>query len=487
MKRKYIIRAIDYVNSAPHIGHALEFINSDVLKRYFTVQGYDVRLGVGTDEHGQKIANTAKENNLTPQEHCDKYAKTFENLANELGIDYDTFIRTTDEKHKKVAQKYWQKVMKKGDIYKKKYTGKYCVGCETFKQERDLIDGKCPNHPNKELETIEEENYFFKLSNYTEPIYKWLLSNKKVIFPETRYNEILQIVKDGLLDISVSRSKKVLSWGVPVPGDDSQVMYVWFDALLNYFSSIEYGENTETFDNWWNNSEILHILGKDIIRHHVAIWPGMLLSLGHKLPDNYFIHGFVTSGGVKMGKSIGNVIDPVELLEKYGEDSLRWFLSKEMIAGKDGDITPERFHEVYNNDLANNLGNLFRRVLVLINKYKLEKISGNDFEKLLIEKDIEFVKAMDGYKINQGCEIIYSILQEGNKYIDQKAPWKVVKENPDDAAVALWSLYNLLKWVSNKLIIFLPSTAKKMEDQLKTLEVGDVLFPRIDINDEENK
>jgi len=477
MSNKYIVRAIDYVNAKPHIGHAMEYIEADVFKRYYKSLGYNVRLGVGVDEHGQKIENSAKKENKDTQEYCDYFADTFKDLAEKLNIDYDSFLRTTSDKHKDIVQKAWNKVMEKGDIYKKEYEGLYCVGCESFKQEKDLVDGKCPDH-NVEPQIVKEENYFFKLSKYSQEIQNWLRDNPDLVFPESRYNEIRNIVQEGLMDISVSRARKSMNWGVPVPGDDEQVMYVWFDALLNYVTAIDYLENNNLFETWWENAEILHVLGKDIIRHHVAIWPGILLALGIKLPEQYFVHGFITSGGVKMSKSLGNIIDPIELINEYGTDALRWFLLREIPAGKDGSITYDRFVDVYNSDLANNLGNLFRRVIMLINKYEIDEVDDNDFEDDLLNYDKQFNEAMSSYKLHDACEAILEVLHEGNQYIDEQAPWKLIREDQDAAAACLWSLIRLLEWSASKLKILIPETGIKMEKQLSTLDSGEPLFPK---------
>ena len=479
MEKKYIVRAIDYVNAKPHIGHAMEYVEADVFARYYKSQGCEVRLNVGVDEHGQKIWMTAREAGKTPQEYCDFYAEKFKDLASLLNIDYDYFIRTTEEKHKRIVQEAWKKVMAKGDIYKKEYEGLYCVGCETFKQEKDLEEGKCPIHK-VEPQVVREENYFFKLSQYNQEILNWLSKNPEVVFPEARYNEIYNVVKDGLQDISVSRAKSSLEWGVPVPGDDEQVMYVWFDALLNYITGINYLEDNALFEKWWNDAEVMQILGKDIIRHHVAIWPGILLALGLKLPDMYFVHGFITSGGVKMSKSLGNIIDPLDLIDQYGVDAVRWFLIKEIPAGKDGDITHDRFNEVYESDLANTLGNLFRRVMMLINKYELDEYDGEAFDADLPRYEQLFIKAMENYKLHDACEVILDVLQEGNQYIDEEAPWKSIKDDQDEAGECLWSLVRLLEWVAKKLEIFMPDTAEKMQSSLKNLELGEVLFPKIE-------
>ncbi len=479
MPSKYIIRAIDYVNGVPHMGHTLEMVQSDVFARFYRSQGYDVRLGIGTDEHGQKIEAKAKELGMTPKEMCDVNSEKFREMADKLNISYDHFIRTTDEKHERIAQTIWKKLVDKGDLYKKNYEALYCVGCESFKMEKDLVDGKCPEHDKAPI-TVQEENYFFKLSKYQQPIANWLRDTPKLIYPEARYNEIRNIVQEGLEDISVSRSKEALRWGIAVPGDDTQVMYVWFEALMNYITAIDYSENNSEFAKWWTDAEILHVIGKDILRHHVAIWPAMLLALDVKLPEQYFVHGFIYTGGQKMSKSIGNVIDPLELIEKYGVDPVRWYLLREITTGKDGDITYERFDEVYTSDLANNLGNLLRRVIVLITKNELEECDADEFISDLEKQGTVFDDALRGYRLHEACEILMEVLNDGNQYIDENAPWKTVKEDPDEAAETLWNLVYLLKWVAKKMEVLLPETAEKLQKQLGSMEVGEVLFGRME-------
>ncbi len=461
------------------MGHALEMVQADVFARFYRSQGYDVRLGIGTDEHGQKIEAKAKELGMDTQEMCDQNSEKFKEMSKQLNVSFDNFVRTSSEKHKKIASTIWKKLMDQGDLYKKNYEAFYCVGCESFKMEKDLVEGKCPEHDKAPI-TLQEENYFFRLSKYQQQIANWLRDTPKLIFPESRYNEIRNVVQEGLEDISVSRSKEALKWGIPVPGDDTQVMYVWFEALMNYITAIDYSEDDQLFQKWWTDSEILYVIGKDILRHHVAIWPATLLALGLKLPEQYFVHGFIYTGGQKMSKSIGNVIDPQDLINQYGADPVRWYLLREITAGKDGDITLDRFDDLYESDLANNLGNLLRRVIVLITKNELEECDAEEFIDELERQGQVFDEAMRNYKLHEACELLMDVLTDANQYIDEQAPWKTVREDPEEAAETLWNLVYILKWVAKKLEVLLPETAEKMMQQLDDMEVGEALFPKME-------
>jgi len=394
----YISTSIAYVNGAPHVGFAMESIEADVLARWARFQGRETFFSTGTDEHGEKIQKTAEAQNTTPQKICDKQAAEFQRMGKVLNISNDDFIRTSDQKkHWPSVQKIWDKLVLNGDIVKKEYTALYCYGCEEFKLDKDLDEnGYCPNHL-RPPEEIAEENYFFLLSKYSAQIAKLIETDELKIIPSFRKNEILRMAKDGFHDVSFSRPSKKLPWGVPVPDDESQNMYVWCDALSNYISVLNYAEelspldkgylggstlNTKKqppqsplsgggktlFQKFWTDAEITHVIGKDIVRFHAGIWIGMLLSAEIKLPDNIFIHGFLTSEGHKMSKSIGNVVDPFSEIEKYGADALRYFLLREVPIGKDSDFSRERFEEIYQTHLANGLGNLVSRVLNLCKK-----------------------------------------------------------------------------------------------------------------------
>ncbi|PJB98939.1 MAG: methionine--tRNA ligase, partial [Candidatus Nealsonbacteria bacterium CG_4_9_14_0_8_um_filter_36_17] len=361
-KKFYITTSIAYTNTPPHIGYALELIQADVLARYHRILGKKVFFLTGTDEHGQKVVKAAEEAEKEPKEFTDKITARFKLLTKVLNLSNTDFIRTTDEKrHWPVAREVWLKLKENGDIYKKNYKGLYCVGCEAFITKKDLINGKCKIHQ-KEPEVVEEENYFFRLSKYSKQIKEIIKKDNVKIIPEERKNEMLNFVSQGLEDVSFSRPRKDLKWGIPVPDDNSQTIYVWADALINYISALDY-PNGENFKKYWPAD--VHCLGKDILRFHSTIWLGMLLSLGLELPKNIFVHGFITSNGQKMSKSLGNVIDPFELVKKYGTDAVRYFLLREITPTEDGDFTYEKFEARYNSDLASGLGNLVARVLTL--------------------------------------------------------------------------------------------------------------------------
>ncbi|MCK4525214.1 MAG: methionine--tRNA ligase, partial [Candidatus Andersenbacteria bacterium] len=359
----YITSSIAYANAAPHIGFAMEICQADVLARYHQMKGDDVFFLSGMDENGSKAKKTAQEKGRNTQEFVNEISAKFQLLLDTLNISNNDFIRTTDQKrHWPAAQKLWNKLVETGDIYKGSYEGYYCVGCEAYLTEKDLVDGKCPNHQ-KAPEKIKEENYFFKLSKYSDQIREKIESDELEILPESRKNEILSMIKGGLRDVSFSRPKTVLDWGVPVPNDKTQTMYVWCDALTNYISALGYENNSEKFQKYWPAD--IHVIGKDILRFHTAIWPAMLLSIGLPLPKKIFVHGFITSDGKKMSKSVGNVIDPFEVIDKYGVDALRYYLLKEIPSGGDGDFSYKRFEELYQADLANGIGNLTARIITL--------------------------------------------------------------------------------------------------------------------------
>lgn len=501
MSKFYISTAIAYVNAAPHIGHALEFIQADVLARYHRLRGDDTYFLTGTDEHGVKIYETAKEKGISTKELVDGNAEKFKALKGVLGLSYDDFIRTTSDRHKKGAQKIWNKMFEKGDIYKDVYRGNYCVGCEAFIPEKDLDEnGNCSIHK-KKPEILEEENYFFRLSKYSDQVKKAIESGELLIVPESRKKEMLNIIgEEGLKDVSFSRPKSVLPWGVDVPNDDTQVMYVWCDALSNYITALDYEHQGEVFKKYWPCD--VHLIGKDILRFHAGIWIGMLLSAEISLPKAVFVHGFVTSAGQKMSKSIGNVVDPLEYAEKYGVDALRYYLLREIPSTDDGDFGHQRFVDLYNSELANSLGNLVNRVLMMVERYLEGKVpTATDGEEIVpvIERIMDqYAKAFADFDLKLACEYIVELTNFANKYIDDKKPWMIVKDGGDVAGV-LYDLLELLRFITVLLMPILPRAASLIADQLgleegdlqfeKTwglmpentvVKTGDVLFPRIE-------
>ncbi|MCL5017294.1 MAG: methionine--tRNA ligase [Patescibacteria group bacterium] len=474
-KKFYITTSIAYINSEPHIGFALELVQADVLARYFRQKGFDVFFQTGADEHGSKIQRAAEAVQKNPQEFVDELSEKFEKLKPLLNLSWNNFIRTTDQNiHWPVVQDIWLRLFASGDLYKKKYGGYYCVGCEAFKTGRDIVNGKCVVHK-KELEFIEEENWFFRLSKYTKEIELAIKSDKLKILPETRRNEILALLSEGLEDISFSRSKKQLKWGIPVPNDNDQVMYVWADALTNYISG--YGG----IEKWKEHPADVHVIGKDISRFHAAIWPAMLISASLPLPKNIFVHGFITSGGEKMSKSLGNIIDPYELVKKYGADPVRYYLLREIPSSGDGDFSYEKFEERYNGDLANGLGNFAARVLTLASREGV--LSGKP------RKDTEnfsalVIKNIENFRFDIALNEIWNLIHYGDGYLNLTKPWS--KDLPEkNRKEFLYDLVFMLKTVSDLLIPFLPETAEKISKAIEISGDGfiskkiDNLFPRL--------
>ncbi len=458
----YLTTSIAYVNAAPHLGFALELIQSDVIARFHRASGDSVFFLTGTDEHGAKIVKAATAAGKNPKDFVDENAAKFKALKDILNISWDDFIRTSDQNnHWPNVVALWNKLVEAGDIYKKNYKGLYCVGHEAFVTEKDLSDGKCKDH-GKEPEIIEEENYFFKLSKYASQVRGLITSGKLQITPEGRAREITNFIDQEVEDISFSRPRKDLSWGVPVPGDDTQTVYVWADALSNYL----YPK-----DQWPAD---LHCIGKDILRFHALFWPAMLLSAKLPLPKSIFVHGHITVDGQKMSKTLGNVVDPVELVKKYGADAVRYYLLREIPSTDDGDFSYKKFEERYNADLANGLGNFTARVLTLASKLEGSelKITDNEAEnKIQLTSQIIKQKMAD-YRFSEALASIWELISFGDAYINEKKPW----ETKD--AVVVGNLVFLLKNIANLLIPFLPQTATKIRDGIEGRTKIN-LFPRI--------
>jgi len=453
----YITTSIVYTNAPPHIGYALELIQADVLARYHRVLGDDVFFLTGTDEHGAKIVKAAEKAGKTPKEFTDEMSQKFKDLTKALHLSNDDFIRTTDQKrHWPGVRKAWLKIKENDDIYKKKYKGLYCVGCEAFVKEKDLVKGMCPIHK-KKPEIIEEENYFFKLSKYADIVKEKIASGEIKIIPEGRKNEIISFINQGVEDISCSRLKKVLQWGIPVPEDDSQTIYVWLEALINYLFPKKY---------WPAN---IQCIGKDIFRFHALLWPAMLLSLGMDLPKTILVHGFINSAGQKMSKSLGNVVDPFELVKKYGTDAVRYFLLREIPPTEDGDYTEEKFIERYNGDLASGLGNLVARVISLARISNFQFSIFNEFPISNFQK--RYREALEGFKFNEALAIVWELISFCDKYIEKEKLW----ETKDEKVIG--KLLFALKNIAELLKPFLPDTSEKILKQLKNKK-SEPLFPR---------
>jgi methionyl-tRNA synthetase len=469
------------VNGSPHIGHALEKIQADAIARFYRFKKRDVYFLTGTDEHGVKIARAAEVAGKTTKEFVDENSQKFRNLKEALNLSWDNFIRTSDqEAHWPVAQEIWTRLVTAGDLYKKTYQGLYCVGHEAFVTQKDLVDGKCADHK-KEPELISEENWFFKLSKYSKELESKIISNELKILPETRKNEILSLFKEGLEDISFSRPTKDLSWGVPVPGDATQTMYVWADALSNYISG--YGG----IKNWEANPADVHLVGKDILRFHAAIWPAMLLSAKLKLPKAIFVHGHIMVNGEKMSKSVGNVIDPFELVQKYGADPVRYYLLREISSGNDGDFSYEKFIERYNGDLANGLGNFAARVLTLCSA--MEGLPADKLESEVAlkikETRSEVAKKFSEFRLNEAISSTWELLKFGDQYVNIHKPWdKAIL--PEQKIISLSNAVQILEELAALVSPFLPETSDKIskgisrEDKLiRVTKIGN-LFPRLE-------
>ncbi|MEW5907974.1 MAG: methionine--tRNA ligase [Patescibacteria group bacterium] len=460
----YITTAIDYVNAPPHLGHALEKVQADAIARYQRLLGKEVYFLTGTDEHGIKIVQSAQNANKTIEEFSQKNTAKFRELIKQLNISNDDFIRTSDQKrHWPGAQKLWKELVKTGDIYKSKYQGYYCVGCEAYITEKDLINGKCPYHE-KEPELIEEENYFFRLSKYANQIKKEITSNRLIISPKTRKNEVLAMFERRIEDISFSRPREKLNWGVPVPEDDSQIIYVWCDALSNYISALGYGSNDDSnFKKYWPAD--IHIVGKDILRFHAIIWPGMLLSIGIDLPKRILVHGFILSEGKRMSKTLGNVIDPFDLIKEYGTDALRYYLLREVTLFEDGDITLVKFQDAYNANLANGLGNLVNRIM----KMSEQNVKHSVLNILRLGTDVEYRKLMDNFELSKALDLVWVKISELDLRIQATQPFKLIKTDKNKAEKIIRDLIFNLAEIAFLLKPFLPETSDKI---LKAIELN---------------
>jgi len=476
MNKFYITTSIAYTNAPPHIGFALELIQADVLARYNRIQGKDVYFLTGTDEHGIKVEKAAKDAGKTPQEFVDEISKKFQALTKVLNISNTDFIRTTDTKrHLPAVEKVWQKLQENNDLYKQKYKGFYCTGCEAFLTKKDLVEGKCPHHQ-IEPQIIEEENYFFRLSKYQDQLKEVIEKDELKIIPEERKNEILSFIARGLEDISFSRSKERLRWGFSVPGDDKQVIYVWCDALTNYISALGFATNSDLFQKFWPAD--VHCIGKDILRFHAVYWPAILLSLNLPLPKSILVHGFITANGQKMSKSLGNVVDPFGLVEKYGQDAVRYYLLREIPTTKDGDFSYSKFEKRYNDDLAKGLGNLVARVIGL--KFKIQSskfkitIKNSKFIEILEKVKKDYQEAIKNYKLNEALAVIWELIGFCDKYIEEKRLWEDKEENKQE----IENLIGTIKVIAKLLEPFLPKTSEKIIEQLETGNLTP-LFPRI--------
>lgn len=510
MAKFYITTPIYYVNAKPHIGHAYTTVAADVIARYHRLLGDDVFFLTGSDEHGSKIAKAAQAQNKKPQKFCDEITAYFKSLWDALSISYDDFIRTTEARHKDGVLKFIEKLKEANAIYESEYEGFYCEGCEKFMTEKEMVDGKCPYHQ-KAPEKISEKNYFFRLSKYLPEIKSRIESDKIKILPENEKKEVLGLFKQGLSDFSISREK--VKWGIKFPYGKDQITYVWVDALSNYITALGYPKG-KNFQKFWPAD--LHLIGRDILKFHAIYWPAMLRACGEKLPRTLFVHGFFTVSGQKMSKSLGNVIDPNEMIKKYGSDGARYLIISQFPFGQDGDIKAERFDEKYNAELANNLGNLVARVTTLARNLKflqkgesstksgqiLKLKAKSRISNLIVRNWKKYIKSLNNFQIDEGLDAVYEIINYINKYIDDIKPWELQKNNQKKFEIAMFDLLEVLRHIGWMLNPYLPETSKKILEQLgiwerektrgfeeikkwKTeidiskIKKGKILFPRI--------
>ena len=468
MSTFYITTAIDFVNSRPHLGTAYEKITADVIARYKRLSGVETRFLMGNDEHSQNVYQRAKEEGLEPLAFCDKMEEVFRGVWRRLDISYDDFIRTTEERHRLGVTALVQKIADSGDLYEGAYEGWYCISCEGFKQEKDLVDGNCPIHHGSP-QWIRERNYFFRLSKFQQPLLDHYTAHPEFLQPEIRRNEILRFLESGPEDISMSRTGQ--AWGIPLPNDSESVVYVWVDALINYISAVGFGWDEGLFEKWWPTD--LHVIGKDITRFHCVIWPAMLMSAGLPLPRRVFGHGWVHWKGQKMSKSIGTVVDPLEAADRLGPDPLRLYLTKEIHYGGDGDFTWDRFEDRYNIDLANNFGNLVSRLASMAHRYRGGRlVSSTGPPGRLVDRATtivaEYRAAMDRFAIHEGASLAFSLIDATNEFIADVEPWAVAKD-PSRSDELDRQLFDISEAIRLAALLLLPVMPRSCAEVLRRI------------------
>ena len=474
-KNFYITTTLPYVNADPHIGHALEFVRADVAARFKKLQGYDVFFNTGTDEHGQKLFDAALSENITPQDYVDRNVLLFKNILPSLGVSKDVhFIRTSDDKHILAAQELWRRVKSNGYIYKKKYRARYCVGCELEKTDSELIEGRCPNHSNMELQLIDEENYFFKFSAFQDKLLKFYDNMPGFVLPETRYREIRSFVQSGLRDFSVSRLKEKMPWGIPVPDDKDHIMYVWFDALTNYISTLGWPMNIENFNKYWVNGTPTQYCGQDNLRQQSAIWQAILMSADLPTSHQIVVNGFVTGvGGIKMSKTMGNTVNPLDLIRHYGTDAFRYYVLRHIHPLDGSPITAQLFDEAYNANLANGLGNTVSRLLALTSR-NMDHVEIN-FVPVLPQ---EWFDAMNTFRFDLACNFVWGELSGLDRSISEIAPYEMIKTDRIGALKFLNDAINRLYSVGLMLKPLLPKTSEKILNAIRLNKKPQNLFER---------
>lgn len=475
-KNFYITTTLPYTNSDPHIGFAAEIIKADVIARWYRLLNYNVVFNTGTDEHGLKIYQKAQQEKKSLSEYCQEKADKFYSLKKALNLSFTHFIRTSEEKHRLAVCQFWNKCLENGDIYKKNYKIKYCVGCEMEKTDSDLKNGRCPYHPSQDLETIEEENYFFRFSKYQDDLLKFYQENPNFVLSEKRFNEIKQFIKRGLKDFSISRIKEKMPHGIEVPNDNKQVIYVWFDALINYISTINWPNDTENFESFW---PAVQVCGKDNLRQQTAMWPAMLMSAGLLPPKQVLVFGFLTANGKKISKSENNIVDPFLMVDKYGTDPLRYYLLSEIPTFFDGDFMEDNLRNKYRADLSNVLGNFASRLSNLIEKNHIKIKIDKNIEKPDTEFHEKFSNKMNSFKLNEAIVILWDKLRAGDEKMTRLAPWKIDDKN--ELSLVLQDLASNFYQAVSLASIFIPDSAKIIKDAFEQDEIKkiNVLFPKI--------